>query len=136
DRLILDRISLRVQAGEIVSLIGPNGAGKTTLLRLLLGLKPTREGQVLRRRGLRIGYMPQRFHTEPSLPLSVQRFMTLTRATAAAAGQALARTGATGLAGRALQSLSGGELQRVLLARALLCTPELLVLDEPAQGVD
>lgn len=135
--VILERADLAVAPGEIVSLIGPNGAGKTTMLRVLLGLLEPDSGQVVRRPGLRVGYVPQKVRIEPTLPLTVSRFMTLTRrATRAAVDAALARTGVGALSGRPVSALSGGEFQRVLIARALLCRPELLVLDEPAQGVD
>lgn len=133
---VLERVSLRLQAGEIVSVIGPNGAGKTTLLRLLLGLIPVEQGQVQRRTGLRIGYMPQRFTVDVQLPLSVQGFLRLSVRDTATVSAALEQTGVAHLAKHPLQQLSGGELQRVLLARASLNRPELLVLDEPAQGVD
>ena len=134
---ILEHADIAVAPREIVSLIGPNGAGKTTMLRILLGLQQPDSGTVVRRPGLRIGYVPQKVRIEPTLPLTVSRFMTLTRrADRASVTAALARTGVAALGGRALSALSGGEFQRVLIARALLSNPELLVLDEPAQGVD
>lgn len=135
-RVLIDGISISIHAGEIVSLIGPNGAGKTTLLKLLLGLANADSGSIQRHPDLRIGYMPQRFHVDPNLPLQVSRFMRLTCHDAQAVSHALQRTGAHGLLDAPLQGLSGGEFQRVLLARALLRQPNLLVLDEPAQGVD
>ncbi len=135
-RAVLDGISVAIHEREIVSVIGPNGAGKTTLVRLLLGLRRPDGGRIVRRSDLRAGYMPQRFQVDPNLPLSVQRFMALAGRNRAAIAAALQRTGAAPLATRPLQALSGGEFQRVLLARALLRQPNLLVLDEPAQGVD
>lgn len=134
---VLSDVSLQVQPGEIVTIIGPNGAGKTTLLRILLGLLPPEAGVVHRAAGLRIGYMPQRLLLDPVLPLTVRRFLTLTGGHAREEICAvLAEVGAGGLLEAQVQRLSGGETQRVLLARALLRRPDLLVLDEPVQGVD
>jgi zinc transport system ATP-binding protein len=134
---VLDDVSLTVSAGEIVTMIGPNGAGKTSLLRILLGLVPPTRGRVERRKGLSLGYVPQRLAIDPVLPLSVKRLMTLTaRRSVAAVRAALGETGVAALIDAPVQTLSGGEFQRVLLARALLREPELLVLDEPVQGVD
>ena len=135
-RTLVDSADLAVHAGEIVTLIGPNGAGKTTLVRTILQLMQHNRGKLYRKPGLRIGYMPQKLHIDPSLPLTVERFLTLGGATKTQAHKALERTGAEHLLKQPLQSLSGGETQRVLLARALLQQPELLVLDEPVQGVD
>ena len=134
---VLQDVQLALKPGEIVTLIGPNGAGKTTLVRVVLGLLKPHSGSVWRRDKLRIGYMPQKLHVEPTLPLSVLRFLRLVpgvdRARALAA---LGEVGAAQVIDSPLQRISGGELQRVLLARALLRQPELLVLDEPVQGVD
>lgn len=134
---VLDHVDLALQAGEIVCVIGPNGSGKTTLLRALLGLVAAQDGTVARRAGLRIGYMPQRLAIDPTLPITLERFLGLSRdANAAARRQAMQETGIAHLADRPMQGLSGGETQRALLARALLNKPDLLMLDEPAQGVD
>jgi len=135
---VLQRVDLTVASGEIVSLIGPNGAGKTTLVRILLGLVKPRAGSVRRRPGLRIGYVPQQFRLEPSLPMTVRRFLRLggKGASREAIGRALAEVGAEAIADHPLLGLSGGETQRVLLARAVVREPGLLVLDEPVRGVD
>lgn len=136
-RCLIENVDLTLHAGEIVTLIGPNGAGKTTLVRALLGLCRPERGQVWRRPGLRVGYVPQRLSVDPVLPLSVRRFLCLPRRRPEAAlRQALDEVGAADLLERPVQALSGGEFQRVALARALLREPDLLVLDEPLQAVD
>ena len=136
-RPILTDIHLAIRAGEIVTLIGPNGAGKTTLARAILGLVKPDRGAARRRPGLIVGYLPQRVSIDPTLPLTVGRFLTLPkRRPRPALEAALDEVGATHLLERQVHDLSGGELQRVLLARALLREPDLLVLDEPAQGID
>lgn len=133
---ILDQVSLAVAPGEIVVLIGPNGSGKTTLLRALLGLVPCR-GHVIRRAGLRVGYVPQHFARDPSLPMTVKRFIEVFAPDEASAAEAaLSRVGIAALAGKQLATLSGGEMARVLLARAIVHKPNLLLLDEPFAGVD
>ncbi len=136
-RSILDDVSLVVHEGEIVTVIGPNGAGKTVLVRTILGLIQPRSGQVSRRSGLTVGYVPQRLHIDPVLPLTVARFLTLgARRPRADVEAALTETGVGQVIDAAVQRVSGGEFQRVLLARALMRDPDLLVLDEPVQGVD
>jgi len=133
----LQNVSVTVHPGEIVTLIGPNGAGKTTLVRAILGLQRPDSGRIRRRPGLTFGYVPQRFHVDPTLPMTVARFLALpTRRARPAVERALADVGAGHTVDKPLQGLSGGEFQRVMLARALLRAPELLVLDEPLQGVD
>ncbi|HRD66808.1 MAG TPA: zinc ABC transporter ATP-binding protein ZnuC [Candidatus Competibacter sp.] len=134
---ILQNITFRVASGEIVALIGPNGAGKSTLVRIVLGLLRPHGGRVWLQPGLRIGYMPQRLTVDDTLPLTVQRFVTLgTRVPRERVRAALAEVGAIRVLDSPIQAISGGELQRALLARALLREPDLLVLDEPIQGVD
>ena len=136
-RHILDKVDIEVNHSEIVTLIGPNGSGKTTLVRLLLGLQPITTGTLTRQDGLRIGYMPQKLHIDPVLPLSVKRFLTLAaRVDEPRLMTVVDRLGVASLMNQPIQQISGGEFQRVLLARALLREPDLLVLDEPAQGVD
>ena len=139
-RSVLENVSLSVGPGEVLSVIGPNGSGKTTLVRVILGLERPNAGTVRRRPGLTIGYMPQRLMLERTLPITVGRFLTL-GVPRELIGQgrrmrALDEVGASDIIDHPLQDISGGELQRVLLARALLREPDLLVLDEPVQGVD
>ena len=134
---LLSGISINISKAEIVTVIGPNGAGKTTLLRLLLGLIPASSGSIYRKRKLRIGYLPQRAVFNPVLPLSVSRIMNLTgNYSKSQIKISLEETGVLALRDKPVSQLSGGEYQRVMLARALLRNPELLVLDEPVQGVD
>ncbi len=136
-RVILSSINLVILPQRITTLIGPNGAGKTTLVRALLGLIRCQGGEVRRARGLKIGYMPQRLRIDPIVPLTVRRFLTLNnRARRCDVQHALEEVGALPVEHSPVQVISGGEFQRVLLARALLREPEILVLDEPAQGVD
>lgn len=133
----IEDVSLAVRPREIVTLIGPNGAGKSTVVRLVLGLIRPTLGEVRRPSRLAIAYVPQRLAVDPSLPLSVDRFLDLPRRRAAAAKRAvLAEVGVPDVGDRDLDTLSGGEFQRVLIARALLAEPDLLVLDEPAQNMD
>ena len=136
-RWILDGVDIAVAGGEVVTLIGPNGAGKTTLVRVLLGLLKPDSGTVRRNGSASIGYVPQRVHFDPTLPLTVRRLMEMTgRCPDKAVEEALAETAVRHLLGTRVSDLSGGELQRVLLARALMRLPSLLILDEPVQGVD
>ncbi|MDJ0943654.1 MAG: zinc ABC transporter ATP-binding protein ZnuC [Kiloniellales bacterium] len=134
---VLSGVDLAVHRGEIVTLIGPNGSGKTTLVRVILGLLKPQGGEVRRGPGLTTGYVPQRLHIDPALPMTARRFLALPRRQPEdALHRVLAEVGAGYLIDQPIQSLSGGETQRLLLARALLRDPDLLVLDEPLQGVD
>ena len=133
----LDGVDLQIARGEIVTIVGPNGSGKSTLLKAIIGAVPVQTGQITRAKGLRIGYVPQKLHIDPALPITVERFLSLPRRRSARdVAQALAEAGAPDLAKRQMAALSGGQFQRVLLARAVLETPDLLLLDEATQGLD
>ncbi|MEL6677655.1 MAG: ATP-binding cassette domain-containing protein [Pseudomonadota bacterium] len=134
---VLDRVSISVDRGEILTVVGPNGSGKSTLLRTIIGAVTPEAGTLTTEPGLRIGYVPQKLHIDPTLPLTVDRFLGLPKASPAEDRRAaLTRVGAEALSRRQMVDLSGGQFQRVLLARALLSEPDLLLLDEPTQGLD
>jgi zinc transport system ATP-binding protein len=136
-RDILIGVNVEISADEIVTLIGPNGAGKTSLVKLLLCLERPDRGEIIRKAGLVLGYVPQRFDIDRAIPLTVTRFLGLGReASDEAADAVLNEVGAGRIGDNQVSQLSGGELQRVLLARALLREPGILVLDEPVRGVD
>lgn len=136
-RWLVRGVDLSISAGEIVTLIGPNGSGKSTTARTAIGILKPSEGTVVQRPGLRVGYVPQKLAIDWTLPLTVRRLMTLTRSHSKdEIHAALDAVGASHLADAQVQALSGGEFQRALLARAMLGKPDLLVLDEPVQGVD
>jgi zinc transport system ATP-binding protein len=136
-RTILEEVDLAVAKGEIVTLIGLNGAGKSTLVRILLGLMQPTAGKTWMRPGLKIGYTPQQMDFDRTLPLDVRGFLRLAgHFTDAELVEALTRVRAEGCFRSEVGTLSGGELHRVMLARALLRQPDLLVLDEPLAGVD
>ncbi len=174
-KTVLSDVSLRIHPKEIVTLIGPNGAGKSTLLKILLGLRTPTSGTVKVKKGLKIGFMPQKIQIDATLPMSVERFLKLgfkpnpkffpppassdhstlkqriqitlqalfstadydsTKRNNARLKQISQELKLSALLNQPIQQVSGGEMQRILLARALMQTPELLVLDEPVQGVD
>lgn len=140
DNRVLQDIDFQIYRNQIITLIGPNGAGKSTLVKILLKILPPTQGQVIHHQNLVIGFMPQKIQIDPTLPLTVKRFLQL--------GLKKAEHNTTQIEtiaqelqiashlNQAVQSLSGGEMQRVLLARALIRNPDLLVLDEPVQGID
>lgn len=136
-RNVLDNVSLKLERDKIITLVGPNGAGKSTLVKAVIGLTQPTEGTVEKRKGLKIGYVPQKLKLNESLPLNVERFLKLSpRVSHQDIEDALTLVGARKLLHANMHTLSGGECQRILLASAVLKKPDLLVLDEPAQGVD
>ena len=136
-RVLVEGVDLTISRGEIVTLIGPNGSGKSTTAKMVTGVLRPSMGTVSRNPGLTIGYVPQKLAIDWTLPLTVERLMTLTgRFSSDEIEAALEAVGATRLLKAAVQELSGGEFQRVLFARAMIRKPDLLVLDEPVQGVD
>lgn len=133
----LRNVDFTIEPGEIVTVVGPNGSGKSTLLKALIGAVRPTQGKVQRKSGLRIGYVPQSLHIDPTLPISVKRFLSLPRRQSARdIDAALAQVGAPDLQDKQMFSLSGGQFQRVLLARALMESPDILILDEPTTGLD
>jgi zinc transport system ATP-binding protein len=137
DRNVIAGVNLDVRRGEIVTLIGPNGAGKTTLVKLVLGIERPDRGVIVRPASTRVGYVPQRFEVDPTIPMTVQGFLTLGGAASTPEiRDALDEVRVLRTEHQQLSKLSGGETQRVLIARALLRRPNLLILDEPARGVD
>ena len=136
DKWLVKGVSLKVEKGKIVTLIGPNGSGKSTTAKIALGIYKKIEGQVEKYTN-NVGYVPQKISIDWTLPLRVNDFMLLTENLKdEAVNEALSLTGVIHLKDKNLGNLSGGEFQRVLLARAISKKPELLVLDEPVQGVD
>lgn len=136
-RWLVRNVALTVAPGEIVTLIGPNGSGKSTTAKMALGILSPDEGESERRPDLRVGYVPQKLTIDWTLPLTVSRFMRLThKLSEEDCRTSLARTGIAHLLDAEMRNLSGGEFQRVMLARAIARKPDLLVLDEPVQGVD
>ncbi len=136
-RRVLHDVDFTIEPSEIVTVVGPNGAGKSTFVRALIGALRPSGGRLRRMRGLKIGYVPQRLAVDATMPMTVERFLNLPRRRPRKdVADALARVGADGLERQQMATLSGGQLQRVLLARALADRPHLLVLDEPTQSLD
>ena len=136
-RWLVRGVDFSIRRGEVVTLIGPNGAGKSTTAKLAIGVLRPDEGSVARLSGLRVGYVPQKLSIDWTMPLSVRRLMRLTGPlNDADLLAALASTGISHLIDAEVRHRSGGEFQRALLARAIARKPDLMVLDEPVQGVD
>ena len=136
-RWLVRGVTFDIMPAQIVTLIGPNGSGKSTTAKMAIGVSTPSEGETKRRSDLRIGYVPQKLNIDWTFPLTVERFIHLTgRIDKTAVEEALAMTGVAHLRNNQINNLSGGEFQRVLLAHAIARRPNLLVLDEPVQGVD
>lgn len=134
---VLTDVNFTISRGEIVTIVGPNGSGKSSLVRALIGAVPVAQGQVTYAPSLRIGYVPQKLQIDDTLPMTVGRFLCLpNKRDGNAMAQALADAGVSGVQGRQMRDLSGGQFQRVMLARAILDKPDILVLDEATQGLD
>ena len=133
---ILENVALSLEREKITTLIGPNGAGKSTLVRVVLGLLKPSSGTRWISENVRMGYMPQKITISQNLPITVRRFLQFADQNNGVVDEVLSKTKTSEVANTPLQNISGGEFQRVLLARALLRKPSLLVLDEPVQGVD
>ena len=128
---VLKKINLEIKSGEIVTIVGPNGSGKTSLLKAIIGAVQPADGKITIKSKLKIGYIPQRLNFDTTLPITVERFMTLTeKVDKSTYKSALETAGVPEILRSQMSSLSGGQFQRVLLARALLGAPEILILDE------
>ena len=136
ERDILKNIDFSIGEKEIITLIGPNGAGKSTLIKIILGIVKPNSGKIKSKKQLKLAYVPQKFNPSHSLPLRVKDLLDLEHCDATIKAEIIRDTGIAKLENSKVQQLSGGERQRVLLARALLRQPDLLVLDEPMQGLD
>jgi zinc transport system ATP-binding protein len=137
DKEILKDISLNIAQDDFISIIGPNGAGKTTLLKIILGITKADKGVVNKKKNLRIGYVPQKINIDHSLPVNVKYFLMLcAKINKTELQKIVSETKIEMLLDKNIYDLSGGEMQRILLAKALINNPEILILDEPAQNLD
>ena len=137
DKWLVRGVSLEVKNNDFITIVGPNGAGKSVLLECLMGTFIPNSGSIKRKKNISMGYIPQNFNLEKSMPISVKRFLNLNKKFLQVnLDRAIEETGILSILNSNLATLSGGELQKVLLARSLLSNPELLILDEPAQNLD
>lgn len=137
DKLVVHDVSFTVEPGIFLTIVGPNGSGKTTILKLIIGAYKPTKGTIFRDTDLRIGYVPQKLNVNDTIPMDVNCFLNLGRKFPNKKIQSIAEeTGITHLMKVPLLSLSGGQTQRVLYARALLAEPNLLIMDEATQGMD
>jgi zinc transport system ATP-binding protein len=134
---ILQDVSITIGQGEFVTIIGPNGAGKSMLLKTIIGIEAPTSGKIIKHNNVKIGYVPQKIHLDPAMPITAYDFLKMVPgATSQNILETLHEANAEALVNTQLHSASGGELQRILLARALLQNPDILILDEPAQNLD
>jgi zinc transport system ATP-binding protein len=135
--IVLRDVSLSIEEGEIITIVGPNGSGKTSLVKTIIGAVSPFQGSVSVKENLRIGYIPQRINIDQTLPMTVQRFLNLTHKISKNECLSVLRTaGVPDLLQNQMSNLSGGQFQKVLLARALQGSPDILILDEASQGLD
>jgi zinc transport system ATP-binding protein len=135
--IVLRDVSLSIEEGEIITIVGPNGSGKTSLVKTIIGAVSPFQGSVSLKENLRIGYIPQRINIDQTLPMTVQRFLNLTHKISKNECLSVLRTaGVPDLLQNQMSNLSGGQFQKVLLARALQGSPDILILDEASQGLD
>lgn len=134
--IILKDINLELKSGDIVTIIGPNGGGKTSLAKIILGIKKPTSGKVERKKGLSVGYMPQKINLNSMVPITVKEFLLLNKSLETNLDNIIFASEVKKILNKQVSDLSGGELQRVLFCRALIGDPELLILDEPIQGLD
>lgn len=133
---VLQNINLSLNASEIVTIVGPNGSGKTTLFKAIIGSVPFSKGKISIKPNLRIGYVPQQLKVDQTLPITVERFLKLATRNNNDIEKMIAFFGSENIFREQINSLSGGQMQRVLLARALVNKPEILLLDEATRGLD
>lgn len=134
---VLTHVNLYVNAGEIITIVGPNGSGKSSLLHVLTGALAPAKGEMQKSKSLKVGFVPQKLWVEKTFPMTVRRFLSLPKKVSDRdARQSLERVGSPELWDRQISELSGGQFQRAMLARAIIGRPDVLMLDEPTQGLD